>query len=348
MMRFYTQQHEFYCGVDLHARSMHVCLVDAAGSTLVHKNIEARPERFLNLVRPYRAGLAVAAECMFAWYWLADLCQQESITFILGHALYMKAIHGGKVKNDKIDSQKIAMLLRGGMLPQVYAYPRAMRATRDLLRRRNQLVRARAEALAHVTNTRSQYNLPPLAKKLHYAANRVGVAEQFTDDSAQRMIASDLAVIGALDEELRSLELYLVQHAKLDDPQAYQLLQTIPGVGKILALVMLYELHDASRFKDQRHFVSYCRLVRPTHESAGKAKAGRNHKIGSAHLRWAFGEAACLMLRELPAAASFVAKKEKQHGKAKALSILAARIARTAWLMLKRQEAFDAEQFLRS
>lgn len=346
-MRFYTQQHPFYCGVDLHARSMHVCLVDAAGNTLVHKNIQARPETFLALVRPYREGLAVAAECMFAWYWLADLCAQEQLTFVLGHALYMKAIHGGKVKNDKIDSQKIAMLLRGGMLPQAYVYPRAMRATRDLLRRRNQLVRTRAEALAHISCTRSQYNLPPLTKKLHYAANRVGVAEQLADDSAQRMVASDLAVIDALDAELRSLELYLVQHARLDDPRAYELLQTIPGVGKILALVLLYELHDASRFQSERQFVSYCRLVRPTHESAGKAKAGRNHKIGSAHLRWAFGEAACLMLRELPAAASFVAKKEQVHGKAKALSILAARIARTAWLMLKRQEAFDATKFFK-
>jgi transposase len=326
---------------------MHVCLVDAAGKTLVHKNIAASPERFLALIRPYREGLAVAAECMFAWYWLADLCQEENIKFILGHALYMKAIHGGKVKNDRIDSQKIAMLLRGGMLPQAYAYPRAMRATRDLLRRRNQLVRTRAEALAHISCTRSQYNLPPLTKKLHYAANRVGVAEQFADDSAQRMIASDLAVIDALDAELRSLELYLVQHARLDDPQSYQLLQTIPGVGKILAQVMLYELHDASRFASERHFVSYCRLVRPTHESAGKAKAGGHHKIGNAHLRWAFGEAACLMLRELPAAASFVAKKEKLHGKAKALSILAARIARTAWLMLQRKEAFDATKFLK-
>jgi transposase len=114
-----------------------------------------------------------------------------------------------------------------------------------------------------------------------------------------------------------------------------------------LALVMLYELHDARRFGDERQFVSYCRLVRPSHTSAGKAKPGKNHKIGNAQLRWAFGEAACLMLRELPAAASFVAKKEKQHGKAKALSILAARIARTAWLMLKRKEAFDATKFLK-
>jgi hypothetical protein len=154
---------------------MHVCIVDHEGQTKVHKNIDAHPDRFLPLIRPYRQGLVVAAECMFAWYWLADLCAQEEIPFVLGHALYMKAIHGGKAKNDKIDSRKIALLLKGGMLPIAYAYPKAMRATRDLLRRRTKLVHTRAEALAHIQNTVSQYNLPPLAKKLTFAANRAGV-----------------------------------------------------------------------------------------------------------------------------------------------------------------------------
>ena len=78
----------------------------------------------------------MAAECMFTWYWLADVCAAEGIPFVLGHALAMKAIHGGKAKNDRIDSHKIAVLLRGGMLPQAYVYPAAMRSTRDLIRRR--------------------------------------------------------------------------------------------------------------------------------------------------------------------------------------------------------------------
>ncbi len=96
---------------------------------------------------------------------MADLCAEYKIPFVLGHALYMKAIHGGKTKTDKIDSQEIALLLRGGMFPQAYVYPAAMRATRDLLRRRTRLVRTRAEALAHIQNTLSQYNLPPIGKK---------------------------------------------------------------------------------------------------------------------------------------------------------------------------------------
>jgi transposase len=346
-MRFYQAQHEFYCGVDLHARSMHVCVLDREGQTKVHMNIDAAPDRFLPLIRPYRKNLVVAAECMFAWYWLADLCAAEGIPFVLGHALYMKAIHGGKAKNDRIDSEKIARLLKGGMLPVAYAYPKEMRATRDLLRRRTKLVRTRAEALAHIQNTVSQYNLPPLAKKLTFARNREGVAEKFADESVRRMVQADLDLIGHIDEQLKGLELFLVRHAKVDDPQAYHLLKTIPGVGPILALVLLYEMHDAGRFADQRQFVSYCRLVRPCHESAGKKTAGKGRKIGNAHLRWAFGEAACLMLRELPAAQTFAARMEKQHGKAKAITILAARIARTAWLMLKRKEAFDASKFLK-
>ena len=88
-MRFYQQQHEFYCGVDLHARSMHVCIVDHAGQTKVHKNIDAHPDRFLPLIRPYREGLVVAAECMFAWYWLADLCAAEDVW------LHADAAYGG-------------------------------------------------------------------------------------------------------------------------------------------------------------------------------------------------------------------------------------------------------------
>src|SRR5919198_5734143 len=163
-MRFYTNQHPFYCGIDLHARSMYVCILSHDGEILLHRNMKAAPEPFLKAVAPYREGLVVAVECIFTWYWLADLCAQEGIAFVLGHALYMKAIHGGKAKNDKIDAHKIAVLLRGGMLPMAYVYPREMRATRDLLRRRCHFTRKRAELLTHIQNTASQYQRPTLGK----------------------------------------------------------------------------------------------------------------------------------------------------------------------------------------
>src|SRR5512132_4420153 len=234
-MRFYTTQHQFYCGIDLHARTMYVCILNYAGEILVHRDMKASPETFLKTIAPYRTDLVVCVECIFTWYWLADLCAREGIPFVLGHALYMKAIHGGKAKNDKIDSQKIAVLLRGGMLPQAYVYPAAMRATRDLLRRRVHLTRKRAELLGHIQNTNSQYNLPEIGKKIAYKANREDVAEHFPDPSVHKAIEIDVSLIDHYDQLLGEVELYLTRSAKTDDVQSFARLQSVPGIGQILA-----------------------------------------------------------------------------------------------------------------
>lgn len=347
-MRFYTNQHSFYCGIDLHARSMYVCIVSHDGELLLHRNMKAAPEPFLQAVAPYREGLVVAVECIFTWYWLADLCAAQGIPFVLGHALYMKAIHGGKAKNDKIDSQKIATLLRGGMLPHAYVYPAEMRATRDLLRRRTHLMRKRAELLAHVQNTNSQYNLPEIAKKIAYKANREGVAERFEDPAVHKTIEVDLALITYYDQMLSDLELFIFKTAKQHDAQTLYLLQTVPGIGKILSLVLLYEIHQIDRFPRVQDFASYCRLIKCAKESGGKRLGTSGNKIGNAHLKWAFSEAATLFLRGNEPGQKLLARLEKKHDKGKALSILAHKLARAVYVMLKRHTAFDLEQFLRT
>jgi transposase len=345
-MRFYTKQHPVYCGIDLHARSMYVCILSQEGEILLHRNMKAAPEPFLKAIAPYREGLVVAVECIFTWYWLADLCAEQGIPFVLGHALYMKAIHGGKAKNDKIDSQKIAALLRGGMLPQAYVYPAEMRATRDLLRRRTHLMRKRAELLAHVQNTNSQYNMPEIGKKIAYKANREGVANRFTDLAVQKNIEVDLALITYYDALLSDLELYILKTAKQHDANTLYLLQTVPGIGKILSLVLLYEIHDIDRFPRVQDFVSYCRLVKCAKESAGKRLGTSGKKIGNAHLKWAFSEAAALFLRNNEPGQKYLTRLEKRHDKGKALTILAHKLARAVYYMLKRKTAFDMNIFL--
>src|SRR5213594_783564 len=265
-MRFYTTPHRYYCGIDLHARRMYICVLDAEGQIRVHRNGPATPEHFLTTIAAYREDLVVAVECIFTWYWLADLCTQEGIAFVLGHALYMKAIHGGKAKNDRIDAHKIAVLLRGGMIPQAYVYPAEMRSTRDLLRRRMHLMRQRAELLAHVQNTNHQYNLPDIGKKIAYRSNRIGVAERFADPSVRPNIAFDLKRIGFYDGLLNEIELEILRHAKQHDANTFHLLDSVPGVGKILSLVLLYEIHDIRRFPRVQDFVSYCRLVKSKKE----------------------------------------------------------------------------------
>jgi transposase len=345
-MRFYTKQHKAYCGIDLHARSMYVCILSQDGEILLHRNMKTSPESFLKAIAPYREDLVVAVECIFTWYWLADLCAREQIPFVLGHALYMKAIHGGKAKNDKIDAHKIAVLLRGGMLPQAYVYPAEMRATRDLLRRRMYLTRKRAELLTHVQNTNHQYNLPEIGKKIAYKANRDGVAERFPEPAVQKSIEVDLALIGSYDNLLRDLELHLVTAAKQDSANALYLLRTVPGIGKILSLVLLYEIHDIRRFPRVQDFVSYCRLVKCAKESAGKRYGVSGTKIGNAYLKWAFSEAAVLFLRNNPVGQKLLARLTKKHGKGKALTVLAHKLARAVYYMLKRETAFDLDKFL--
>jgi transposase len=312
----------------------------------VHRNLKASPETFLRTLTPYREDIVVAVECVFTWYWLADLCAREGIPFVLGHALYMKAIHGGKAKNDKIDAHKIAVLLRGGMLPQAYVYPAKMRATRDLLRRRMYLTRKRAALLAHLQNTNSQYNLPEIGKKLAYKANRDGVAERFPDPAVQKSMEVDLALLGYYDPLLNDLEAHIVKAAKQHDANTLYLLQTVPGIGKILSLVLLYEIHEIQRFPSVQDFVSYCRLVKCAKESAGKRYGTAGTKIGNAYLKWAFSEAAVLFLRENPEGQKYLTKLEKKHGTGRALTVLAQKLARAVYYMLKRGTAFDMATFL--
>ncbi len=347
-MRFYNQQRSFYCGIDLHARTMYLCILDQAGSIVLHKNVKSQPAPLLQAIGPYRKGLVLGCECMFTWYWLADLCAQEEIEFVLGHALYMRAIHGGKSKNDRIDAEKIARLLRGGTFPLSYVYPAEMRSTRDLLRRRTFLMRRRGEALGHIQMTYMQYNLQSPKLRIRYAGNREALTDPFEDGSVKKMLAVDLAVIERYDEVIKDLELFLVRHAKVHDGQTFYLLRSVPGIGKVLALTLMYEIHNIRRFAGVGQFVSYCRLVNCVHSSAGKICGSGGRKIGNAFLRWAFGEAACLLIREVPQAKRWIDRKEKKYGKGKALALLAAKLGRAVYWMLRRKEPFNVEKFFQN
>jgi len=347
-MRFYNRQHQFYCGIDLHARLLAVCVLDQAGKVVCQTKIAADKQLLLETLAPFRKDVVVCVECLFAWYWVADLCTEHNIPFVLGHALYMKAIHGGKTKDDDIDADTIGRLLRGGNIPTAYVYPKGLRETRDLLRRRHYLVRKRAELIAHIQITNAQYNLPPFTKKLIYAKNRaeLNVAERFPEGPVRKSIEINLALVDALDQQLAAVELYLERTVKVEDPRSYHLLRTIPGVGKILALVLLYEIHDIRRFADAGDFLSYARLVRCVHRSAGKTLGHGGKKIGNAHLKWAFSEAVCLLVRCCPTVKAWQQRHEKKHGKKKTLGILAAKLGRTVHAMLGRREAFDLQRFL--
>jgi transposase len=253
----------------------------------------------------------------------------------------MKAIHGGKAKNDTIDSQKMAALLRGGLLPQADVYPAEMRATRDLRRRRTHLMRKRAELLAQGQNTNSPYHLPEIGKKIASKANREGVANRCTDLAVQKNIEVDLALITYDDALLRDLELYILKTAKPHDANPLDLWHTVPGIGNILSLVRLYAIHDIARVPRVQDCVSYGRLGKCAKESAGKRLGTSGKNIGNAHLKWAFSEAAALLLRNNEPGPKYLTRLEKRHDTGKALTILAHKLARAVYDRLKRKTAFD-------
>jgi transposase len=325
---------------------MYRCILNQEGALLLHRHMPAGPEPFLKAIAPYREDLVVCVEGIFTGYWLADLCAREGLPFVLGHALYMKAIHGGKAKNDKIDAQKIAVLLRGGMLPQAYVYPADMRATRDLLRRRIHLMRKRAELLGHIQQTNSQYNLPDIGKKIAYKANRDGVAERCADPAVPKSIDVDLALIGHYDALLRDLELSILNAAQQHDANTLYLLRTVPGMGESLSLVLLDAIHDIQRFPRVQDFVSYCRLVTCAKESAGQRDGTAGTKIGHAYLKGAFSEAAVFCLRNHPPGQKLLVRLEKKQGKGKAWTVLAHKLARAVYQMFTRERAFDMQHFL--
>jgi transposase len=347
-MRFYTKQHPLYCGIDLHARTMSLCILNQDGAMLVHRHMSAGPAPFLKAVAPSRTELVVCVACLCTWYWLADLCAREGMPVVLGHALSMKASHGGKAKNDQIDAQKIAGLLRGGRLPQAYGSPAEMRATRALLRRRRHLMRQRAARLTPLQQTNRQSHVPEIGKQIADKTNRAGGAERFAAPAVHQSVEVARALLAYYDPLLQDLEVAMVQTAKPHDAHTLSLFQTVPGLGKSLRRVLLSELHDIARFPRGQDVVSSCRLVTCAKASAGQRSGTSGTQSGNASLQWAFSEAAVFFLRNTPPGQQSLARLENKPGKGQALTGLAHQLARAVSSMFQRATACDMQHCLQS
>jgi transposase len=351
-MKYYCTTTEFNCGIDLHARQMYVCVMDRQGRKLVHCNVRNNDfEFFLKLVQPYRHSLTVCCECMFGWYWLADACAEAGLSFVLAHALYLKAIHGGKNKNDRIDSEKIAHLLRSNLIPPAYVYPAERRPLRALLRQRLVYVWRRAELLARISSHQLAHNRVP-AKQTRRNRDPWEEALLAAEDHPLRKLAlqNDLAMIRHYDAQINFLEVKLLNLAKERSGREFALLQSVPGIGDSLGLTILHEIGPIERFPTVKDFLSYCRLVKGTVASAGKIKGLRGAKLGNPYLRWAFGEAAVIAKRDHAIIGPMAQRLEArfQGNKFKANTVLAIKLARAVYFMLKDKTVFDPERLIRA
>jgi transposase len=348
-MRFFTPPAgtAFYAGVDLHARTMYLVVLDRDGDVRLRRNLPARPDAFLRAVAPFRDGLVVASECVHCWYWLADLCAAEGIAFALGDAWGMKAVHGSKTKSDAHDADTIARLLRGGNLPLAYAYPRERRSLRDLLRARLRFVRLRARTYGHVHTALRQLNLPPVSSDVKYKSKRGGIAAAIPDEHVRRSVRADRELLDPLDALIRHLERDLEVAARPHFARELAVLQSIPGVGLVLSLTVLLEIDTVERFASRQQFCSYARLIAPPQESAGKKVGVGPRRRGNAWLKWAFSEAAVLCAQKEERLGAYLKRLTARHGTGKALGILAHKLGRAMYHMLHTKRVFDIDKFLR-
>ena len=347
-MRYRHIHADYFGGIDVHPRRSQICVMDQTGQIMLNRNFQNDFSNLKKIIEPFQAQIALGCESTYTYYWISDGCRQSGIQFYLGHALYMKAISGNKQKHDPLDAKTIANLLRTSYFPEAYSYPKDMRATRDLLRRRHRLVRIRAEAYSHIQMTAHQYAIDGIGSfNLKTETNREQVLDIFRDYAIDQIIQSDLDVIRSLDPVIAGIEKQVRVSAIYHNPGDFALLQTVPGIGEMLSLVILYETHDINRFPKHQNYASYSRVVKCDRTSSGKKVDRKNQKIGNPYLKWAFSTVIINGQSSEPIR-KYAQKLESRHGRPKARARIAHKFCKAVYYMLKNSQTFDEKRFLQN
>jgi transposase len=332
-----------YCGIDLHSNNSVVVVTDEADKVLLSRRCPNELSTILALLAPHRDELAgVVVESTYNWYWLVDGLMAEGYDVRLANTVAMKRYDGLKHSDDETDAAHLAHMLRLGILPTGYIHPPAERALRDLARKRIQLVRSRSQHVLAVENilARSTGSRPSAAAIKRLAPTDIGTLGLATDVALA--VQTNLAVIATLNLEIGRIEARLLEGVKLRPD--YVRLKTIPGIGEVLAIVIMLETGDVSRFAQVGNFASYARCVDSARYSNGKKKGEGNTKNGNAYLVWAFVEAANFARRYSEEARRFFERKKARTNSIVATKALAHKLARASYHILKEKQPFDVKR----
>lgn len=336
---------KLYCGIDLHSNNHWLTVIDEADRRLIERRVPNDLAVTLRALEPYRGALdSIAIESTYNWYWLADGLMDAGYSVKLVNTSAVKKYEGLKHADDRHDAFHLAHLLRLGILPTGSIYPRKERAVRDLLRQRTRLVQQRT---THVLNAKSTY-----ARQLNIQAEtRILNGEcaapwpDVSDPHIAMAIYVHRPVIAAINTEIDRVEREIRLQTKADN--RFALLQTVPGIGPILAWHILLESGDIARFASVGHFTSYCRLVPGIKTSNDKKKGDSNAKNGNPYLAWAFHEAAHTALRYMEHAKRYYERKSRQRNRMVAMKALAHKIARACYFILRDKVRFDPDKLFK-
>lgn len=329
-----------YAGLDLHKCNVFCALIDQEGKPIYRRRLPTELPTILQALDPYRPQLkAIAVESTFNWYWLVDGLQAADYPVHLANPAEMQKYSGLKQTDDETDALWLAEMLRLGILPTGYIYPKAERPVRDMLRRRMLIVRQATQTLLSLQSmvTRHSGQSVSAAKLQNWTLKEVHAT--FADPYSQQTATAMLELLGEQRRIQHRLEKQVLAVAKPTGP--FQRLLSIPGIGDILGLTITLETGPIARFASAGDYASYCRAVNSRCESDGKKKAEGNRKNGNKYLAWAYVEAAHFAQRYSPRAQAWFASKTARAGRVVAVKALACKLAKAAYYVLRDGVEFD-------
>ncbi|HPT70518.1 MAG TPA: IS110 family transposase [Syntrophomonas sp.] len=339
---------QLYTAFDLHANNSYAAIIDENGRKVAGKKLSNDPQVVLSFLEPYRDAIqGIVVESTFNWYWLVDIVMSSGYKAHLANTTAIQKYNGLKHCGDKEDAFWLAEMLRLGVLPQGYIYPKEERPIRDLLRKRAHLVRLRTSLILSLQNIvdrncGKRINVNQIKKRKENL-----VAPYFEDNG-------NLSLIGGISKEaidfftVKILELERFVEGKMELKQPYQYLLSVPGIGKILGLTIMLETGPVERFAKTGNYVSYCRKVSTRWISNDKTKGKGNKKNGNKYLAWAFSEAAEFARRYDEKAKAYYNRKMQKTNFMVAHNALAHKLARAAYHIMRDQVPFMPDKLFTS
>jgi transposase len=334
---------KLYGGIDLHSNNNVVALIDATDRVVYRRRLANDAAGVLEALAPYRDAIAgLVVESTYNWYWLVDALMAAGYRMHLANTAAIVQYSGLKYSDDDSDAAWLAKLLRPGVLPQGYIYPKAERAVRDLLRRRLHLVQQ------HTANILAVQNLFSRNRGRSISANEVRrltperVAELVADPNLALAIQGTVLAMRGQQAAIELLGCEAWRQTKARD--AWRPLQTVSGIGRVLGLTILLETGPIERFAGVGNYASYCRCVGSTHVSNGKQKGKGNTKNGNRYLAWAYVEAANFAVRYNPQIKRYYQRKRAKAKGVVAIKAVAHKLARACYHILRDGSAFDVNR----
>jgi len=324
----------------LHSDNNVTVLIDEKDEVVYRKRLPNDLRLILEQLSAYQSRVeGIVVESTYNWYWLVDGLMEQGYKVHLANTAAIQQYNGLKYTDDDSDARWLAHLLRLGVLPVGYIYPRADRPVRDLLRKRSQLVRQRTTNLLSIQNLMTRNTGSSLSAKQIKGLDVQQVDELLPEGDLALAVKANLAVMLSADEQSEILERTVIQRVQLR-PQ-FRFLKTVPGIGEILALTIMLETGDIRRFPSVGNFASYCRCVDSRKISNRKKKGQGNTKNGNKYLAWAFVEAANFAIRYNSGIKSFYQRKKAKSKGVVALKAVAHKLCRASYYIMRDQVPFN-------